>query len=72
MTQQENKTKKTPHAHTSMSFPNITSFSLVLQPQIFFCNTVDEKDVDSDAASFYPTFYLDCYMKADKGGKRNS
>lgn len=38
----------------------------------FFCNTVDEKDVDSDAASFYPTFYLDCYMKADKGEERNS
>lgn len=37
-----------------------------------FCIIVDEKDVDSDAASFYPTFDLDCYMKADKGAKRNS
>lgn len=37
-----------------------------------FCITVNEKDVDSDAASFYPTFYLDCYMKADNGGKKNS
>lgn len=34
-----------------------------------FCVPVDKKDVDSDAPSFHPTFYLDWYMKADKGGQ---
>lgn len=36
-----------------------------------FYITFDKKDVDSDAPPFYPTFYLDCYMKADKGAERN-
>lgn len=34
-----------------------------------FCITDDEEDSDPDAVSFYPTFDLDCYMKADKGGE---
>lgn len=54
-----------PHTHTSQAA--CSSCNLWC-----FCIFVDEKDVDSDAPSFYPTFYLDCYMKADKGGERNS
>lgn len=33
-----------------------------------FCIIVIKEDVDSDAASFYPTFDLGCYIKADNGG----
>lgn len=63
-TQQENK--KSPDALTSMSFPHITGGAFVLQPLKFlYC---DEKDVDSDAASFIPPFILTVTWKQTKGG----
>lgn len=67
------KKKKSPDAPPPLPSPP-PHHRLLVRPAIydvFFCVTVDEKDVDSDAASFYPTFYLDVYMKAatEEGGE---
>lgn len=60
------KRRTHPLALTSMTQTHHTPVP-VLQPLMFFCITVDEKYVGSDAASFYPTFY--CYIRTDERGE---